>query len=46
MTCKMCNKDSGKNKTCSPECLAKLKSINGTRLHKEGKSRSWNDRVR
>lgn len=42
----MCPNDAGKKKTCSRSCLIKLRSLNGTRLHKAGISRSWNDRNR
>ena len=27
-TCSICNRPSGTKKTCSPECLSKLRSIN------------------
>lgn len=46
MKCVICPNDAGKKKTCGPKCLSKLKSLNGTRLHKSGISRSWNDRNR
>lgn len=46
MKCVICPNDAGKKKTCGPKCLSKLKSLNGTRLHKEGISKGWNDRNR
>jgi len=46
MKCKICPNDAGKKKTRSRACLIKLRSLNGTRLHKLGISRGWNDRNR
>lgn len=53
MNCIVCNqptepfKSTGKYpKTCSPECLSILRGRNGTRIHKEGTSKGWNDRNR